>query len=143
MKKLHLSVITTVINEEGEKKLKGHKEKRSDAGLTAEDYDRLGIKPPKGFELEEDSDVVELEDTDIDYDSVSGTLPLKNIDCYIEDVEIGTIVYMKSGLHIHVFETCEDIDDYIEYLEASPLKLWWITQKIRIQQLINKFKHVN
>lgn len=140
MKKLHLSVITTVINEEGEKKLKNNEIKRSDAGLTADDYDRLGIKPPKGFELQEDSNVVELEETDIDYDSVPGTFPLKNIECYIEDVEIGTVVYMKSGLHAHVFETCEEIDSYIEYLQTSPLKIWWARQKIKIEKLANKFK---
>ncbi len=148
MKLLHLSVVTQVINEEGEELLErasGKKEKEV-GGLTKVWFEEQGLKVPEELQeddIERDEDgAVYLDEKHLNYEAMSVTVPLKNICSYVEGQELGTMIYMKSGLFYHVYETVEEVDDYIEYLTTSDLKAFYISVKLffrRIKWKVNLY----
>jgi len=148
MKKLYLNVVTQVVNEEGEELLERASGKKSKdvGGLTREWFEEQGLKVPKDLDddIERDEDgAVFLDEKHLNYESLSVTIPLKNIDSWVEDSEIGSIVYMKSGLFYHVYETTEEIDDYVDYICLTKLKELWINIKIWFENIFSRKKKIN
>ena len=66
------------------------------------------------------------------------TIPLENIDSWVESSEIGSMVYMKSGMFYHVYETVEELDDYVEYILLSDFNKWWIRFKISVSNFFRR-----
>lgn len=143
---LHLSIVTQIVNEEGKKLLEKASTNQTKKGesLTLDDYDRLGLKPPKelledDIERDEDGRVI-LDEEHLDYEETFCAIPIKNIDSWMEHENIGTIVYMKSSMVYHVFEEVDEITDYINYLNTPQYKKWWVELKILYRRLTNKNK---
>lgn len=150
MKLLHLSVVTQVVNEKGEELLEkaSSKKPKEVGGLNREWFEEQGLKPPKEFEddeieRDEDGAVILDEDVHLNYESTQATLPLKNIDSWVESSEIGTIVYMKSGVFYNVYETVDEIDDYVNFLNLGKLESVWIDIKIFFRRIKYKMKKYN
>lgn len=145
MKILNLSIVTQVLNEEGEqliKKANSKSSKKTSNGLTAEWFSEQGLEPPQELldeEIERDEDgSIILDEKHLDYEETFCALPIKNIDSWYEHEDIGTIVNMKSGLFFHVFQMVDEITDMIEYLETPFFIKWWIELKILYRRLTNK-----
>lgn len=147
MKILNLSVVTQVINQEGEEllqKASNKEEKTVGEGLTAEWFKEQNLEVPKELldeEIERDEEGrVILDEKHLDYEETFCALPIKNIDSWYEHENIGTIINMKSGLFYHVFEEVDEITDMIEYLETPFFVKWWVELKILYRKLTNKNK---
>jgi hypothetical protein len=146
MKLLHLNVVTQVVNEKGEELLEkaSNKKPKEVDGLTKEWFTEQGLKPPKELDdddIERDEDgAIFLEDEHLNYEAISVTIPLKNIDSWVEDSDIGSVVYMKAGMFYNVYETVEEIDDYVLFLNLGKLQSLWIDVKIFFRKIKLKFK---
>nr|DAI89584.1 MAG TPA: hypothetical protein [Caudoviricetes sp.] len=145
MKKLYLNVVTQVVNEEGEELLEraSGKKPKDVGGLTREWFTEQGLKPPSDLEddIERDEDgAVFLDEKHLNYEALAVTIPLKNIDSWIEDSDIGSIIYMKSGLFYHVYETTEEIDDYVNYVCLTRLQELRINIKIWFENIFSQKK---
>lgn len=145
MKIINLSIVTQVVNEEGEKILKratSNKPKTVGEGLTKEWFEDQNIEVPKelledDIERDEDGRVI-LDEEHLDYEETFCAIPIKNIDSWMEHEDIGTMVYMKSSMFYHVFEEVDEITDYINYLNTPQYKKWWVELKILYRRLTNK-----
>jgi hypothetical protein len=134
MKKIFLTVVHQVVNEKGEALIeKAMNTDNREQGLPRSWYTEQNLRPPKdleeGVELDEDGAVI-LDEEHLEYDSLKCTVIAKNIDSYTEAAEIGSVVYTRTGLSYHVYETIEEID----YQLMGKLELL----KIRITLLWNK-----
>lgn len=143
MKKLYLNVVTQVVNEEGEELLEraSGKKKKDVGGLTREWFEEQNLRVPDDLDddIERDEDgAVFLDEKHLNYEALSVTLPLKNIDSWVEDSDIGSIVYMKSGLFYHVYETTEEIDDYVNFVCLSKFQNFLIDFKFFWRKLFIK-----
>lgn len=147
MKIINLSVVTQVVNKEGEELLEKasteSNKPKTYGGKPLEWWEDMGLPIP---ELDEEFDDIErdenglviLDDKHLDYEGTSCAIPIKNIDSWMEHEDIGTMLYMKSGMFYHIFEEVDEITDYIQYLETPQYKKWWIELKILYKKLTNK-----
>lgn len=147
MKIINLSIVTQVVNEEGEKILQratSNKPKTVGEGLTKEWFIDQNIEVPKELledEIERDENgLVILDDKHLEYEETFCAIPIKNIDSWFEHENIGTIVNTNSGNWFHVFEEVDEITDYINYLNTPQYKKWWVELKILYRRLTNKNK---
>ena len=143
MQKLHLNVVTQVVNEKGEEFIERatNRKPKNIGGLTREWFEEQNLTPPEelndDIEVYEDGSVI-LDDEHINYEALMATIPLENIDSWIESAEIGSMIYMKSGMFYHVYETVEELDDYVNYLSLSSFEKWWIGFKIAFSNFFRR-----
>ena len=147
MKILNLSIVTQVVNKEGEELLQratSNKPKTVGKGLTKDWFVDQNLEIPQELledEIERDENgLVILDDKHLEYEETFCAIPIKNIDSWFEHEDIGTTVNMKSGNWFHVYEMVDEITDMIEYLQTPQYKKYWIELKILFRELTNKNK---
>lgn len=142
MKRLYLTAVVTVPSEEGQKRIDEALEKqnlsmiqevfRDEHGHTREFYEDVAGKVPKGFseaekefysnipssEIDENG-YMNLAPEELEYEFLDYLIPLKNIIDITDTQEIGSIIILKNGMSVHVEETVEQINYYIDYLNRS------------------------
>jgi len=114
MKIINLTAITTVPNEAGEKEI----QEALSVDEQEIDYDALGLKPPKGNKIDEDGNI-RLKEEHLQDIALDLSIPLENIDSYVEATDGGTLIYTKSNIQYHVAEETFEIDAYIKYIEMN------------------------
>lgn len=141
MKKLYLTAVITVPSEEGQKRIDEALEKENagifqvfqdEHGYTREFYENVAGKVPKHFEEEEkefyknntNSEITEdgqifLKNEELEYEFLDYLVPLKNIIDITDVQEIGSIITLKNGMAVHVEETVEEINFYIDYINRN------------------------
>lgn len=129
-----LSLVIAVPNENGEEKLK-NLDKPSE-GLTLQQYDNLGIPPPK--HLLEKEDGVFLEDDDLEFGELDIAFKIKDIYSWEEDMELGSNVKLSNGDVHHVWQSFEEIADYIAYMEFTKLQKWIFKIKNKLKTIKKK-----
>jgi hypothetical protein len=115
MKVLYLTCAVPVPTEQAQKKIdevvKGGGVYRDARGNTKEYYEDLNVKLPNDFydnqkqnnlEIDEDG-MIELKEDDLDYESLSVSIPLRSYSCHVENSNFGSRVYTKDGLYFEVF----------------------------------------
>ena len=55
----------------------------------------------------------------------------------IENDKLGSVVYTRDGEELWIFETVEEISEYIEYLALNSFEKWWIRFKISFLELFS------
>ena len=145
MKILNLSIVTQVVNKEGEELLQratSNKPKTVGKGLTKDWFVDQNLEIPQELledEIERDENgLVILDDKHLEYEETFCAIPIKNIDSWFEHEDIGTTVNMKSGNWFHTYESVDEITDMIEYLQTPQYKKYWIELKILFRELTNK-----
>lgn len=130
--KLHLTGVGSVLTQDAEKKLETGEDYQVPTcknGLTEEQYIDLGVKLPEDLveKLKKQDKGIKLEDRDFEevYSDVS--VYESDILLMISDEEATTIFLRDSNVTLTVLETCDEIDDYIEYQNKS-----WIEKVISI-----------
>lgn len=146
MKILHLSVITKVPNEEGEKLIEKAvtrlKPKKDEEGLSRRWFEEQGLRVPKHLEEDDiemdDNGTITLQEEHMQTIIIEASVPLKNVDIYVESVDEGSILYTKSGQYYNVAEEVWEIDNYIEMLNMGWWEKEWIILKEKFRRLKNK-----
>lgn len=146
MKVLHLTGITTAPNAKGTEKIAKANGKKTgeDAGtLSREWFIENNLKPPMDSEDEVERDEwgqIILDPEDVDEVGIAVSIPLK----YYAGAEASTdgtsIIYTSYSYQFSVFESIEEIDDYVEYLTSpwhirawASIKVDWYHFKRRLR----------
>lgn len=129
MKKMYLSCVMQVVNEEGEALIDRATKPKEKNGLTREWFEEQNLKVPEDLEddeIERDEDGrIILDDKHLSYDSLAIAIPIKNIESYVEHSDMGTLINMKSGMLYHVYEEFEEVDEYHDFLNRN---FWEVTR---------------
>jgi len=145
MQILNLTAISTVPNEEGEalidKAMKPTKKDKDPNKLSKEWFREQGLVPPDDAEddepsLDEDG-MIHLKEEHLQEIALDLSIPLKNIDSYVESSDHGTLIYTKSGIQYHVVEETFEIDSYIEYITMG----WFKRNKILFFNFFRRIKY--
>lgn len=138
MKRIHLTVVTKSLNEEGEK-LVDRVTNRDTEDLPREWYIEQNLRPPKDLdevEIDEEGSII-LDEKYLESGYKSLTINLKEIESYFENEDGTTTLYCRSGLFYQVYETVTHINAYIDYLE---IKQWKILLQLKLKDIWNSLK---
>lgn len=136
MKLLYLTSVLTLPNEKGEQKIK----EATEVDSAYIDYESLGIRAPKGKPSIDENGHIHLMEDEVEYAGISAILNLDEFSTAVDNEKLGSIVYTKDGSELWVFETTEDLSDYIEYISLSSFEKAWMGFKISVLSL---FRHKN
>lgn len=124
--KLHLTGCGTVLTEIAEKKIESEEDyqiPKCNNGYTVDFYDDLGVNIPPELEekLKKQDKGVKLEEED--FEKIYSNVSIYNTDILfkVTDEDITTI-FVKGGYTLTVLETCDEIDDYEEYMNRNLLE---------------------
>lgn len=145
IKILHLTGITTVPNAKGQNKIdraNGKKTDSDDEVMPKSWYKNMGITPPKntGDEIElDDFGQVLLDPEDVDEVGIDVSIPLHLYAGAEATTDDTSIVYTSYGFQFSVFESIEEVNDYVYYLHAPWYIKRWTSLKINFENVINYF----
>lgn len=136
MKLLYLTSVLTLPNAKGELKIK---EATEDDEVHI-DFESMGIRAPKGKPVVDEDGNIRLLEDEIDYIGVSAILNLSEFSSAVANEKLGSVVYMKDGSELWIYETVEEVSDYIEFLSLNRFERWWISFKISVSNFFRR-KH--
>lgn len=144
MKILNLTAIHTVPNEDGQALINratqtDNKDKDPNS-LPKSWYRDQGLRPPDDAEDDEpeiDEDgMIQLKEEHLEDIALDLSIPLNNIDSYVEYANGGTLIYTKNGTQYHVVEETFEIDSYIEWITMS----WFEKRKALFLRFFRQLK---
>ena len=124
MKRLFLTAIKRVLNEDAQKRLDAFddedydEEPRDEHGRTAEFYTDLNLPIPESLKNKQ-SDFIKF-DLEKDYDTyeIDVTVNMDDFVMVVDNEEFGSVLYLSNGSSIEIIEDSADIN----------AQIWWNTR---------------